>query len=344
MHNNNPNAVYLGIDVHKKTYSITAICQGCVIKKATMCADPKVLLAFIKNHYSKQQIYTAYEAGFSGFNLHRYLLTNGISNIVIHPASVEVAARERVKNDKRDSEKIAEQLSAGRLKAIHVPSLEREQFRTITRLREFYIKQRKRVGNKLKSLMHQFGLIPYHQNRKVSRNFIQDILKVHIDGELGFCIKEHSTTWIYFNDKVKEVEKKIKTQAREDNTLERIYRKHKGIGVISARILANELEDLSQFSNERQLFSYIGFTPCEYSSGEHTRKGHISRQGKPILRKTLIEASWRAIRLNPELKDTFERISKNTGSKKKAIIGVARRMIGHIRASFQNERQHAVNL
>jgi len=151
--------VFIGIDVHKKSYSIAAICNGSLIKKTTMVADPQVLLSFLHN-FKDAEIETAYEAGFSGFHLHRFLAGNGIKNMVVHPASIEIASRERVKNDKRDSLKIATQLCAGRLKSVHVPQCSREDFRLISRLRNSFVKDRTKKGVQLKSILHQLGKIP----------------------------------------------------------------------------------------------------------------------------------------------------------------------------------------
>ena len=111
--------VYIGIDVHKKTYAVTAICNKEVVKKDTMTADCNNLLRYITKYFKGAVIYTAYEAGFSGFHLHRFLIKNGVKNIVVHPASIEVSSRDRVKTDKRDSLKIASQLSNGVLKREH---------------------------------------------------------------------------------------------------------------------------------------------------------------------------------------------------------------------------------
>jgi len=122
--------VNVGIDVHKKTYSCVSICEGLIVKRDTMPARPEGLLNYLKNMFSKAEIYTAYEAGFSGFHLHRYLLSQGINNIVVHPGSIEVASRDRVKTDKRDAFKIANQLAAGRLRGVFVPSQEREEKRS----------------------------------------------------------------------------------------------------------------------------------------------------------------------------------------------------------------------
>lgn len=113
-----------------------------------------------------------------------------------------------------------------------------------------------------------------------------------------------------------------------------MYQSVSGIGSTSARVLANELGDLQQFKNERQLFSYIGFTPSEHSSGEHTRQGHITKQGKPIVRKILVQAAWVAIRHDKRLQEAYERIAAKSGAKR-AIVAIARRLIGCIRACFR---------
>jgi transposase len=339
MTNYSENVVFFGIDVHKRTYSVSCVINNQVIKRATMPAQKEALVAFAKKFFPNFQIYSAYEAGFSGFVLHRYLIDQGWINLVVHPASIEVAARERVKNDKRDSKKIAIQLSQGRLKGIFIPSIHREQYRTLTRLRNTYVKERSRFGCRLKSLLYQFGLIAFNQNWKMSKKRTLEFLNTKIEGDLGFCIKELSANWLIYNKKIKLVEERMRFQALNDCVIDSAYREFSGIGEVSARILANELEDLSQFGNERQLSSYLGLTPCEHSSGEHIRLGHISHQGKSILRKILVQAAWTAVRKDPEFREIHERISKNAGPKK-AILGVARRLAGRMRARLRKGKNY----
>jgi len=67
----------------------------------------------------------------------------------------------------------------------------------------------------------------------------------------------------------------MKHQAQSDPR--EIYRSAPGMEPLGARILSNELGDMSQFNNERQLFSYR-VDPCEQSSGDNIRRGHITRQ------------------------------------------------------------------
>ena len=79
----------------------------------------------------------------------------------------------------------------------------------------------------------------------------------------------------------------------------------------------------------------IGLAPSEYSSGEHKRQGHISRQGRSVLRKIIIQASWKAIHKDSSLKIIYERISRTAG-KKRAIVSIARRLIGQICSCFRS--------
>jgi transposase len=140
--------------------------------------------------------------------------------------------------------------------------------------------------------------------------------------------------WRQMNVKIKEIDQELAVQAQNDGAIEAVYRSIPGIGVGSARILANELEDTLQFSNEKRLFSYTGLTPSEYSSGDNIRQGNITRHGKPILRKILVQAAWMAIRGDDSLEKIFQRLSAKVG-KKRAIIGVARRLIGRARSCFR---------
>jgi len=325
--------IFIGMDVHKKTYSVTAICEEVVVKRDTLKADPVLLITYLKKRFGEGKIVSAYEAGFCGFHLHRKLIAAGIDNIVVHPAGIEIS-NDRVKTDKRDSLKIATHLSQKRLKGIYVPSVEREDFRAITRVREAFIKEKTRIACQIKSLLHQYGLIGACDDRKVSEKWIKSLSKLELNPGIKFSLDMYVSMWLEFNAKIKEISIEMKKQAAKDNVIDTIYQSAPGIGPTTARILANELEDLLQFKNNGQLYSYVGFTPSEYSSGEHVRQGHITKQGKPILRKILIQAAWTAIRHDEELRAIFDRISAKAGCKR-AIVAIARRLIGRIRTCFR---------
>jgi transposase len=182
-------------------------------------------------------------------------------------------------------------------------------------------------------------MIDYTDTKRITKKSILEILNVSNECEIFFCLKSLSKRWIDLDNEISLVNAKLKEQALSEAHLEKIYRSAPGIGTTVSRILINELGDMSQFKNEKALFSYTGLTPQEYSSGEHTRQGHISRQGKAILRKVLVQAAWAGIRKEGQLKEAYERISKTAG-KKRAIIAVARRLIGHIRSCLKRNEPY----
>jgi transposase len=328
--------IFVGMDVHKKTYSVTAICDGIVVKRDTLKAHPHDLVSYLKKRFGSGKIKTAYEAGFCGFHLHRVLIGAGIENIVVHAAGIETS-NSRVKTDKRDSLKIAAHLSEGKLKSVYIPTVQREDYRTVTRLRNTFCQERSRIGNQIKSLLFLHGLIAADSKKRVSSAWIKSLSQLEITPGVKFAIEMFAAMWLEFDAKIKDIDKEIKKQATSDKAIDMVYQSAPGIGPTSARILANELEDLQQFKNDREISSYLGFTPSEHSSGEHTRQGHITKQGKPLLRKILVQAAWTAIRHDKELQSVFDRISLRSGPKR-AIVAIARRLAIRLRACFRENK------
>ena len=147
--------VYVGIDVHKKSYSVYCICNREKVKSWSMRTSPTDLIEQLQRFFVGARIHAVYEAGFSGFALHRALTQAGIKSIVVNPGSVETASRDKVKTDKRDAKKLAEQLSDNRLKSIYIPGEEEELSRLFTRLRATIVKDRGRIAPSLPATMRQ---------------------------------------------------------------------------------------------------------------------------------------------------------------------------------------------
>jgi transposase len=325
--------VYIGLDVHRAFFVASCVCEGVVVKRCRMPSRSESVISLIRKYFSDCEVRTCYEAGYSGFWLHRELEAAGVSNIVVHAASIEVAANDRVKTDKRDSLKMAMQLSAGRLKGIRVPSLEQEYRRLLPRTREQVMRAKRRVQIQIRMRLHQFGLFPPEIERVIRLKDVEELL-MKLDGDLQYCISCLYSEWQQLVSQVKEIDRQLRRRAKED-PLDAIYQSVPGIGPLVAQVLLSELGNMSQFPNERALFRFTGLTPGEYSSGGKIHRGHISRQGSSRLRHMLVEAAWKAIRKDSVLREFFERIAKKAG-KKRAIVAVARKLVGRVRAAIRN--------
>src|SRR5215831_12346439 len=159
--------------------------------------------------------------------------------------------------------------------------------------------------------------------------------------ELHVSLTLLADQWRFATRQLLEVRRLLREQAQAQVALETVYRSVPGVGEVVARTFATELGDMMRFANERALFSYTGLTPSEYSSGPAIRRGHISRQGVSRLRHVLVETAWRALPRDPILQTMFDHIT-TTQNKQHAIVAMARRLIGRIRACFRHGTTYAV--
>jgi transposase len=300
----------------------------------------EAVISLVTKEFSGARVLAAYEAGYSGFWLYRKLMAAGIDCIVVHAASIEVSSRDTVKTDKRDSLKIAQQLAAGRLRGVRVPSEEEEQRRLLTRTREQLMNKKRRVMVQIRMRLHYFGLFPASIQRRIKLQDVDEIL-VSLDGELQRTIGMLRDEWVELAKRIKEIDRLLVEQAKED-PLDAVYRSVPGVGPLISRILSVELGDMSQFPNERALFSFTGLTPSEYSSGGHICRGRISRQGNTRLRHMLVEAAWKAVRKDPVIKEYYIKLSERIG-KRKAIVAVARKLAGRIRAALRKHEHYTLD-
>src|SRR5215471_9410627 len=323
--------VYVGIDVHKETYTVTCVCHKQIVKTATVPAEPPSLAASLLRWFPGATLTSAYEAGFSAFVLHRVLTQVGITNIVVNPASIAVAANDKVKTDRRDSKRLARDLADGRLRGIYVPTEAEELARLLPRTRAQIVQHRATIARQSKAKLHQFGLIDPSNRRLISSRYLREIATWPLPPELGVSLTLLAEQWRFATRQLVEMRRLLRDQAKAQDEIEKVYRSVPGIGAVVARTFATELGDMTRFANERALFSYTGLTPSEYSSGAAIRRGTISRQGSSRVRHLLVETAWRVLPRDKVLQESFDRVAATRG-KKRAIVAIARRLIGRIRA------------
>ena len=122
--------IYIGMDVHKKTYSLCALLKetGEIIGETKIPADVSLIIKFIENAKKSVdsddvQIKTGYEAGCLGYSLYWQLAAKGIECDILAPSTMHRSAKNKVvKNDRRDAKNIAANLANGTYKSVYVPT------------------------------------------------------------------------------------------------------------------------------------------------------------------------------------------------------------------------------
>jgi hypothetical protein len=88
--------IYVGMDVHLKSWTVTIRTEHLEYKRFTQPPDAKALYNYLTRNFSGATYYSVYEAGFCGFSVHRQLEAFGICNIVVNAADVPTKQKEKV--------------------------------------------------------------------------------------------------------------------------------------------------------------------------------------------------------------------------------------------------------
>jgi transposase len=301
----------------------------------------------LKRNYPNANYYCAYEAGFSGFWIQQQLESANIPCIVVNPADVPTTDKEKKqKTDKRDSRKIARSLKNGELQGIFIPDKISLEERHLIRSRTMLVRDQTRNKNRIKSLLHFYG-INYPEELKESNkhwsmrfyNWLQ---------EINFSTSHGKSNMQSLVDYSLHIRGMILSKTREIRNLSKNEKYSKlvpllcsvpGIGLISAMIIATEIQDIRRFKNIDHQCAYIGLIPNTHSSGEKENIGKITNRGNKHLKNALIECAWMSIKYDPALLIAFKRLCKTMDSNK-AIIRIARKLLSRIRYVLMNNKPY----
>ena len=107
----------------------------------------------------------------------------------------------------------------------------------------------------------------------------------------------------------------------------------RGLGAMTSVVIEREIGNWERFTNRRQVGSYTGLCPGEYSSGATRSQSSVTKHGNPRLRAALVELAWRLVRFQPNYKPVLkwrQTLSKGAlasgPARKKAIVAVARQL------------------
>lgn len=321
---------YVGLDVHKKSWSVTVRSLDIEVARFTQQPSPEGLVKTLRTKFPGGDFFSAYEAGFCGTGHHEELCRLGLNNIIVHAGDIPSTDKQKKnKTDLHDSRNIARQLEKKNLRGIYIMPREQQELRSLFRLRESRVKEVTRSNNRLKSFIMFYGIeVPASLMKKdyLSKKVLDWLSALELNTDAGKLTKEELIKELKYQ---REQEFKITKQLRGlvQITSADPY-KHlitvPGIGSITATALLSEIGNFARFDDPDEYISYVGITPWDNSSGDRIRTNGMQPRCNKHLRPLLIEAAWTAIRTSPEL---FAYYSKHAvKDNKHAIVKVARRL------------------
>src|SRR5436189_1199551 len=320
--------IKLGIDVHQDFYVVVMQEGGSNPKPPQRFKKEAFLHWAAKLARSGAQVHAVYEACGFGFGLQRNLTALSIHCHVVCPQKLDEQNR-RVKTDGLDAKALVLKLdrfvqgNRCALALVRVPTEQEEQLRAIHRQREQLVKARRQLEAQGRSLMVNHGLEPV-QNWWKPRTFAA----LPAPQWMKELLANSQPILVALQQKISAMTVQLQSAASSNQLL--------GLGKMTSVILDREIGDWYRFNNRRQIASYTGLCPGEYSSGNTRLQSCVTKHGNPRLRAALVELSWRLVRFQPNYKPVVKwrqilapqsRGALATGAaRKKAIVAVARQL------------------
>jgi len=317
--------VGLGIDVHQDFHVVAEQVGGTNPKPPQRFQKQAFLHWAAKLKQSGAEVYAVYEACGFGFSLQRQLSALGINCYVVCPQKLD-ERNKRVKTDGLDAKALCLRLdrfvqgNRDALAMVRVPTEEEERSRAIHRQREQLVGARKRLEAQGRSLMVNHGLEPV-QNWWKPRTFASLL----VPQWMRELLLNSQPILLALQEKIAALTLQLQSAATPNQP--------HGLGKMTSVIIDREIGNWHRFSNRRQIASYTGLCPGEYSSGNTRLQSCVTKHGNPRLRAALVELAWRLVRFQPNYKPIVkwrQILAKGalaTGAaRKKAIVAVARQL------------------
>ena len=289
---------YVALDAHKKQHRVAMVLPG--EREAvewTVNNGEREIRRMMKRIQQQAlgRVVVGYEAGPCGFALARQIEREGVKCMVIAPSLIPTKPGERIKTDRRDAKKLVHLLKANLLTEVHPPTTEEEAVRDLSRCREAAKEDLKRAQHRLLKFLVRRGLI--------YRDGLKHWTGRHFTWLRSLRFENRYDERVY-TEYLGEVQRQGERVAALDKDLEGVgerepykepvawLRCFRGIDTVSGVCIVAELYAIERFQSPRQLMSYLGLIPSEYSSGENVKKGGITKAGNRRVRRLLVEASW----------------------------------------------------
>lgn len=318
---------YTGLDVSMKTTSICIINQdGKVVFETTVASDPTVISNTLKQS-SLNIEGIALESGSISNWLLRELKKMDLPVICIDSRKMSKVLSINInKTDKNDARMIADALRCKFYSEVCEKSEEHVDLGVLLSSRRTLIQIKTQLKNTIRGHLKSFGI--RLGTLTSSLKFI-DTVNDHLKDRsevVKQALSELLKAFGQISNQINEIDKRIEKLAKDDEDV-KLLKSIPGVGIITAYTFKAYIGNPLRFKNSKAVGAYFGLTPRQYSSGETTQQGRISKCGNTDVRSMLCEAATVALyrtKSTSKVKAWGRKLIKKKGHKK-AVMAVARK-------------------
>lgn len=318
---------YAGLDVSMKETFICIVDEnGRIAYESREASDVKL----IAKHLKSTGFYLT-KVGLESGSLSHWLTTGlrsqGVEAVCIDARKMEAILSVQInKTDKNDARGIADALRCNYYKVVEMKSWDSVVVWSVLKSRQRLIDQRIQLTGSVRGLLKTYGIRLGSVSVKGFSELVQEkiidlpeIFQKSIISLLN-CIKP-------LIEEEKNLDKILTSYAVGDEET-KLLMTVPGVGRITAIAYRCALDDPLRFKNLYNIGAYFGLTPRQYSSGETSKQGGISKCGNVDVRTLLMEAALVLLTRTKKwskLKAWGLKIAKKRGIRR-AMVEVARKL------------------
>lgn len=325
---------YVGIDLHKTSSQICILSEdGELTERRIKSTKANFDEVFAERPQARILVEASTESEWVACHLEQL----GHEVIVADPnfAPMYATRDKKIKTDKRDARALCEACRLGAYRPAHRTSERQRQIRAQLLIRSTLVRTRSKYISLIGALARREGCRIASGG---STNFIARVEAANLPTHVVAAIAPLFESLRMLNRQIDEADALLEKIVKEDEVVKRLCTAP-GVGPVTATTFAATIDDASRFGAAKQVRSYLGLVPREYSSGERQHRGRISKAGGSRARTLLVEAAWALLRWrnakNAALYDWAMRIAARRG-KAKACVALARKMAGILFAMWRD--------
>ncbi len=198
-------------------------------------------------------------------------------------------------------------------------------WRGLIEYRRTMMGRRASVKNQIRALLRGLGIVtPKGLWTKKGLVWLKSQELGEADGLRREVMVEELEQW---QQKIKRVQKALLEIANRHPQVA-LLRTIPGVGIRTAEAFVAYVDEVKRFARTSQVGSYFGLVPCQDSSAEVNRLGHITRDGPATVRGLLCEAAWQGVLRSPTIRGFYQRVMRNDPERRKiALVAVAHYLV-----------------
>lgn len=347
-------ARYVGIDLAKRETQVAVLdADGKQIEQKRIATSRENFLAIARELRVGDTV--ALEVTTNSTSIARLIRDNSNARVIVsNPIKTKVIAQAKIKTDKIDARVLAELARVGYLPEVWLPDEDTEALRQFITDRTSLVRRRTECKNCVHSVLHR-NLVRQTRTDLFGtggREWLEAVIKgaaplstpvPELDRmRIGSLLNEIDRIDAMVADLESVIASYVALRPALKQQMDRLL-SITGVNLVVATGLISTIGDVRRFPDKKKLAAYFGVVPSTYQSGDSSRHGRITKQGRAEARWLIIEAAEILRRSPGPMRALYSRIQRKRNHNV-AVVAVARKLVELVHHLLTREEDYIYRL